>query len=291
MLYIRMFISMIVGLYTSRIVLNVLGVEDYGIYGVVGGVVGMMSFLNASMSGATSRFLTFELGRGDNKRLADTFSSALIVHMGIALIVFVISETAGLWFMTHKLVIPVARISAAHWVFQLSIVSSMIGITQVPYNASIIAHEKMDVYAYVEILNVSLKLLIVYLLVISSFDKLILYAFLMFGVSVTIMMVYRVYCIRHFEESHFHWVWNKAIFKPLLSFSGWDLYGNACVSARFQGQAFLINMFHGLVYNAASSIATTVYGAIQGLSFNVMQAYRPQIIKQYSICNYSLMQK
>ena len=149
MLYIRMFLTMIVGLYTSRVVLNVLGVEDFGTYGVVGGIVAMMGFLNASMSGATSRFLTFELGRGDQKRLADTFSSALIAHMMIALFVLVVAETVGLWFLTHKLVIPAGRMPAAHWVYQMSILSAMISITQVPYNATIIAHEKMDVYAYV----------------------------------------------------------------------------------------------------------------------------------------------
>ena len=188
MLYIRMFISVIVSLYTSRVVLQTLGVEDYGIYGVVGGIVSMMGFINASMSGATSRFLTFELGRGDFSRLSKTFSSALLVHIIIAVIVLVLAETVGLWFLCNKLVIPEGRMTAAHWVYQLSILSSMLSITQVPYNSSIIAHEKMDVYAYVEILNVMLKLLIVYLLVIGSFDKLILYAILMFAVSVIIII-------------------------------------------------------------------------------------------------------
>lgn len=183
-LYLRMFLTMMVGLYTSRVVLATLGVEDYGIYGVVGGVVGMMGFLNASMSGATSRFLTFELGRGDKERLAKTFSSALIVHIIIALIVLLVSETVGLWFLCNKLVIPEGRMAAAHVVYQLSIFSAMLTITQVPYNSSIISHEKMDIYAYVEILNVTLKLLIVYLLVIGNFDKLILYAILTLAVSV-----------------------------------------------------------------------------------------------------------
>lgn len=206
MLYIRMFISMLVGLYTSRVVLATLGVEDYGIYGVVGGVVGMMGFLNASMSGATSRFLTFELGKGDKERLAKTFSSALIVHIGIAIVVLILAETVGLWFLSNKLNIPAERMQAAHWVYQLSILSAMFGITQVPYNAAIIAHEKMDVYAYIEILNVTLKLLIVYLLTIGDFDKLKFYAVLTFAVSLIIMMIYRIYCLRHFKESRFHWV-------------------------------------------------------------------------------------
>ena len=291
MLYIRMFISMVVGLYTSRVVLATLGVEDYGIYGVVGGVVGMMGFLNASMSGATSRFLTFELGKGDKERLAKTFSSALIVHIGIAIVVLILAETVGLWFLSNKLNIPAERMQATHWVYQLSILSAMFGITQVPYNAAIIAHEKMDVYAYVEILNVSLKLLIVYLLCIGNFDKLILYASLMLAVSILIMMVYRIYAIRQFPEAHFHWIWDKTYLRPLLSFSGWDLYGNACVIARQQGTNFLINIFYGVVYNAASGIATTVQGTISGLAFNIILAFRPQIIKQYAKGNVEDMSK
>ena len=282
MLYIRMFLTMIVGLYTSRVVLNTLGVEDYGIYGVVGGVVAMLGFLNASMSGATSRFLTFELGRGDKKRLAETFSSALIVHVIIALIVLVLAETVGLWFLTHKLVIPAGRMNAAHWVYQMSILSAMLGITQVPYNATIIAHEKMDIYAYVEILNVTLKLLIVYLLTIGNFDKLILYALLVFAVSVIIIMIYRIYCIRHFPESHSHFLWKPSILKPLLSFSVWNLYGNAGSMFQQQGTNFVINFFFGVVMNAAVSIGLTVANVVNQFSSNVMTAFRPQIIKYYS---------
>ena len=282
---------MIVGLYTSRVVLNTLGVEDYGIYGVVGGVVAMLGFLNASMSGATSRFLTFELGRGDKKRLADTFSSALIVHIGIALVVFVLAETVGLWFLMHKLVIPEGRMTAAHWVYQLSILSAMLGITQVPYNATIIAHEKMDIYAYVEILNVTLKLLVVYLLVIGNFDKLILYAILVFAVSFLIMMLYRVYCIRRFEESHFHWIWNKNVIAPLLSFSAWNVYGSICVTIRQQGMNFLINIFFGVVFNAAASVASNLQGLLKGFAYNATLAFRPQIIKNFAVGNIEDMNK
>lgn len=283
MLYIRMFLTMIVGLYTSRVVLNVLGVEDYGIYGVVGGVVAMLGFLNASMSGATSRFLTFELGRGNQKRLADTFSSALIAHIGIAVIVLIVAETVGLWFLNHKLVIPESRMPAAHWVYQCSIISAMLNITQVPYNAAIIAHEKMDVYAYVEILNVTLKLLIVYLLTIGNFDKLILYAILVLAVSALIMMVYCIYCIRHFQEYHFHLIWDKTILKPLLSFSGWNLYGNMGGIFQQQGTNFVVNFFFGVVMNAAVSIGLMVANVVNQFASNVMLAFRPQIIKKYSV--------
>lgn len=289
MLYIRMFISVIVSLYTSRVVLQTLGVEDYGIYGVVGGIVSMMGFINASMSGATSRFLTFELGRGDFSRLSKTFSSALLVHIIIAVIVLVLAETVGLWFLCNKLVIPEGRMTAAHWVYQLSILSAMLTITQVPYNSSIIAHEKMDIYAYVEILNVSLKLLIVYLLQIGDFDKLILYAILMFAVSLIIIMVYRIYCLQKFEECKFHWIWDKEYLKPLISFSGWDLYGNMAFSIRQQGANFLFNIFYGVVLNAACSIASTVQGILLQFSSNTILAFKPAIIKQYATENMAEM--
>lgn len=282
MLYIRMFLTMIVGLYTSRVVLATLGVEDYGIYGVVGGVVAMMGFLNASMSGATSRFLTFELGRGNQKRLAETFSSALIVHIGIALIVFVLAETVGLWFLCNKLVIPVGRMNAAHWVYQCSILSAMLGITQAPYNASIIAHEKMDVYAYVEILNVSLKLLIVYLLVIGNFDKLKLYALLVLAVSVLIMLIYRIYCIRKFKETHFHWIWKKEILKSLLSFSGWSMYGYMSFTFKQQGINFIFNIFYGVILNAACGLSNIIQGIVSAFGSNIILAFKPRIIKHYA---------
>lgn len=282
MLYLRMFLTMVVGLYTSRVVLQTLGVEDYGIYGVVGGIVAMMGFLNASMSGATSRFLTFELGKGDKERLEKTFSSALIVHIFIAAIVFIVAETVGLWFLSNKLVIPEGRMMAAHWVYQLSILSSMLTITQVPYNSSIISHEKMDVYAYVEILNVTLKLLIVYLLVIGNFDKLILYAILMFAVSVIIMMVYRVYCLRRFEECKFRWIWDKEYIKPLISFSGWNLYGNLGGVMGQQGSNLVINSFFGVVMNAAAGVALTVSGIVTQFASNAMTAFRPPITKLYA---------
>ena len=289
-LYLRMFLTMIVGFYTSRVVLNTLGVQDYGIYGVVGGVIAMMGFLNAAMAGATSRFLTFELGRGDSERLAKTFSSALIIHMGIALVVMVLGETVGLWFLCNKLVIPPSRMEAAHWVYQLSIMSSMIGITQAPYDASIISHEKMNVYAYVEILNSLLKLAIVYLLVLGHFDKLKLYAVLTLAVSVTIMLIYRVYCLRHFKETHFHWVWDKAILKPLLSFSGWNIYGNFGSIVYQQGTNFVINFFFGVIMNAAVNVGLTIANVVNSFASNVMIAFRPQIIKHYAQGDVKAMQ-
>lgn len=291
MLYIRMLLTVAVGIYTSRVVLNTLGVEDYGICNVVGGVVSMLGFLNASLAGATSRFITFELGRGDRQRLADTFSSALIAHMGIALVVVLVAETAGLWFVTHKLVIPAERMTAALWVYHLSIAAAAISITQVPYTACVIAHERMGVYAYMEILNSVLKLLIVYVLLVGNFDKLKLYAVLTFLISATIAIIYRIYCIRMFDEAHFHWTINKAILRPMVSFSAWDVYGNLSVSANSQGTNMMLNMFFGPIVNAAAGVANTITGIISGFANNVTTAFRPQIVKQYAQGNISEMQQ
>lgn len=282
MLYIRMLLSIVVSLYTSRVVLQTLGVDDYGMYGVVGGVVSMFAFLNASMSGATSRFITFALGKGDKNDVSEVFSSALIVHIGIALAILLLAETVGLWFLEEKLVIPEDRMNAARIVYQFSILAMAVQVTQVPYNASIISYEKMDVYAYVELLNVFLKLGIVYLLMIGNFDKLILYAILVFAVNAIVAFTYRLYCIRNFDTCQFHWVIKKERLIPMLSFSGWDLYGNMCYSVRQQGINILINIFYGVAYNAASSVASSVQGIISSLSANVIQAFRPQIVKNYS---------
>ena len=282
MLYVRMLFSMVVGLYTSRVVLQVLGVEDYGVYNVVGGVVGMLSFLNATMSGATSRFLTFELGKGNAEKLSITFNSALVVHIGIALFVFVIAETVGLWFLYHKIVIPEGRMTAAVWIYHFSVLSAMVGITQVPYNASIIAHEKMDVYAYVEIVHTFLKLLIVYLLCVISSDKLIVYGALTLTVSVFIALVYRIYSIRHFQESHFQLHTDKKVVKEILSFSGYNLFGNFGSIFNRQGTTIVINNFFGVVFNAACGVATTVANIIASFANNIITVFRPPITKAYA---------
>lgn len=274
--------SMIVQLYTSRVVLSTLGVEDFGIFGVVGGIVALFDFLNASMSGCTSRFLTFELGKKDPNRLQNTFSTAMFVHMSIALIVLVFSEPVGLWLIHSKMQIPECRMDAAQIVFHLSVLSMMISITQVPYNASIISHERMDVYAYVEIANIVLKLAIVYLIQICVFDKLITYAILIFVVSISIAMFYRIYCMKHFKECHIKRIWCPYIFKEMLTFSGWDLYGNLSVTMRTQGVNMLLNVFFGPLMNAAATIAAQVQGAVMAFAQNVTTAVRPQIIKRYA---------
>lgn len=285
MLYLRMLISLVVGLYTSRVVLQTLGVEDYGIYGVVGGVVSMLGFLNATMSGATSRFLSFELGKGNKQSLQETFSAAFFVHLVIAVIVLFFAETVGLWFLCNKLVIPETRLVAAHWVYQFSIIATLLGIVQTPYTACIMSHEKMNVYAYFELVNVTLKLLIVYLLVISSWDKLIIYSLLVLLVSIFMQSLYRHYCRKYFSESYIVFQVKKSKMLPLLSFSGWDLYGNMAYTCKQQGISFLINIFFGVAYNAASGVAATLQGVVSGLAFNITTAFRPAIIKEFSAGN------
>ena len=281
-LTLRMILVMAVGLYTSRVVLQALGVEDYGLYGVVGGVVSIVSFLNASMAGATSRFITIELGKGDEDKLQRTFSTALLIHLFIAIIVAILAETVGLWFLNTKMNFPPDRMGAVNVLYQLSIVSMFMGFTQVPYSAAIIAHEKMNIYAYFEIINVVLKLLIVYLLLVITSDRLIFYATAMLGVSVITAMVYRLYCIRYFNESKFIFIYDKSIICKMLVFSGFDMYGNMCVILRNQSHPIILNLFFGVVANAGAGIASTITGTIDALTTTIAQAFRPQIIKMYA---------
>ena len=282
MLYLRMLVTMVVGFYTSRVVLQVLGEEDFGVYGLVGGIVGMLAFLNSTMSGATSRFLTFELGRGDRQSLNSTFDSALVVHIWIALIAFVIAETAGLWFVNHKLVIPAERMIAANWVYQCAIISVVISIVQVPYVASIVAHEKMGVYAYVDIINVTMKLAIVFILMHSTWDNLILYAVLMMVITLLTGLIYRRYSIRHFEECRYTHKNTREMSKDIVSFFGYNMFGNFGVIFNMQVTNILINNFFGLVYNAASSISATVSNVVCAFSNNTIIAFRPPITKSYA---------
>lgn len=281
-LYIRGIISAVIGLYTSRVVIDILGVDDYGVYGVAGGFVAMLSFLNASMSGATSRFITYEMGLGEEERIKKTFANALTVHILIAVIIFIVCEAVGVWFLNTQLNIPPDRMTAANVLFQLSVFSACIQITQVPYTALIISHERMGIYAYMEIANVALKLIIVYFLLILPGDKLIIYGILTALISFVIAMAYRLYCLRKFTESRTHPKYDKAFLKPILSFSGWDMYGNLCVAARTQGNSYLLNIFFGVAINGAAQISGTINGQITAFSNNIITAIRPQIIKSYA---------
>lgn len=289
MLYFRMIISLIVSLYTSRVVLNTLGVEDFGIYSVVGGVVMMFSFFSTTLSGATSRFLTFELGRENMEKLKKVFNSTLHIHIYIGILILIFAETVGLWFVEYKLVIPEDRMFAARVVYQFSIFTSILSIIRVPYNASIISHERMSIYAYISIIETVLKLIIVYALVVGHFDKLILYGILMFITTFLITLVYIYYCRYYFKECRFSFAVEKDVIRPILTYSAWDLYGNLSVMVRGQGINILQNLFFGPIINAASTIATQVQNVIAGFADNFLTAVRPQIVKNYAVGNVDKM--
>ena len=289
MLYIRMIFTMFVGLYSSRVVLQTLGVTDYGVYNVVAAVVPFFGFFSNSMAASTSRFITLELGIGDKKRLQKTFSSALIIQIGVALGMILLAETVGLWFLFNMLKIPAERFNTAFWVYQISAFSVLFDCTQVPYNACIIAHEKMNVYAYVEIFKTILKLLILYLLIIGNLDKLLLYAILSFLVGVIITLIYRIYCIRNFEECRFEFKIDKDIIKPMLSFSGFDTFTGLCANVNFQGIPYFINIVFSVILNAAAGIVLTVTNVFRSFVGNIITAFRPQIIKLYAQEKYKEM--
>ena len=286
-----MLLTMGVSLYTSRIVLNTLGVEDFGIYNVVGGVVIMFSFLNSSMSSATQRFLSFELGKGDYEQLKKVFSMSVNIHAVIAIAIFILAETIGLWFLNAKLNIPDQRMEAANWVYQFSILSFMLTVMGVPYNATIIAHERMNVYAWVSIIEVVLKLAIVFVLVWFGFDKLKLYAVLVFGVTTVTWTSYRFYCKQHFTESKYRFAWDKSLFKTLMNYAGWNLFGNVAAVAYNQGINIMLNIFFGPVINASRGIAYQVNGAVSGFVSNFQMSMNPQIVKSYAANEQKYMQQ
>lgn len=273
---------MFVSLYTSRVILNTLGVEDYGIYNVVGGVVTMFAFFNSAMSSATQRFLSFEIGKGDFIQLRKTFNATQIIHIGIAILVFILAETIGLWFVKTYLVIPPERLEAAVWVYHFSVLSFMVSIIQVPYNATIIAHERMNVYAYVSIIEVLLKLLIVFMLTWITYDKLKLFGVLYFAVVFVIAAIYRIYTRKNFEETKFEVVRDKKLYKTLVSYSGWNLFGSLAGVAQGQGVNILLNMFFGPVANAARGIAMQVQSAVSSFVNNFQMAINPQIVKSFA---------
>lgn len=282
LLYVRMAVVMCVQLYTSRVILNALGASDYGIYGVVGGLVVLFSSLNGSLGSSTSRFFTVELGRNDYVQLKKVFSTAVAIHLTMALIVLVLAETIGLWFLSEKMVIPDDRMTAAFVVFQLSVVSSLISVTQVPYNAAIIAHEHMNVYAYVGLFEAFGMLAVAFLIKVVPFDRLIWYALLIFIIRIIVMTFYRWYCLHHFEESHFTLQRDKKLYKGMLSYALFDSVGNLSVMAQGQGLNMVLNVFHGPVVNAARTIAYSIQGAVIQFANNFLTAVNPQIIKYYA---------
>lgn len=287
MLYLRMMIYMAISLYTSRVVLQTLGVEDFGIYNVVGGVLSMLGFLNASLTGSTARFITFALGKGDHSLLQKTFAATSNLHFILALIIVLFGETIGLWFLNTQLTIPTERMVAANWIYQATILSSLISISLMPYSSVLVAHEKMNIYAYVGILEVSLKLGIVFLLKISPFDKLITYSYLYTLVSILIWLIYVAYCRTHYKECKHHFFWDKKMYKELLSFSSWNLYATLSWMIKGQGINMLLNIFFGPTINAARGIAFQVNSAVKSFTTNFSTAFNPQITKLYATEQYS----
>lgn len=281
-LYIRMLLLMIVSFYTSRVVLHQLGVVDYGLYNVVGGVVVIFSFLSTSMANATQRYLNYDLATNDTERANKTFNTCLIIHFAIAALIVLFSETIGLWLFYKKMDIPADRYPAAMWVFQCSILTMAITTISIPYNAAIIAHEKMSAFAYISILEAGLKLAVALLLPFLFFDKLIVYAVLLFLISVFLRFVYSTYSNKHFEETHFHFVWDMGQMKEIGSFAVWSLIGNLALAGVTQGVNIVLNIFFGPVVNAARGVAVQVQGAIQQLSQNFQVAINPQITKSYA---------
>lgn len=282
LLYFRMLFLMAVSLYTSRVVLNALGVEDFGIYNVVGGVVAMFSMLSGSLSAAITRFITYELGTGNQENLKRIFSSAVTIQIGLAILIILLAEAIGVWFLNVKMNIPDARIMAANWVFQFSILTFAINLISVPYNASIIAHERMSAFAYISILEALGKLAIAFLIVVSPMDKLIFYAILMCAVALIVRFAYGIYCKRHFEECTYHFIFDKDLLKRMFGFAGWNFIGATSAVLRDQGGNVVINLFCGPAVNAARGIAFQVNNAVSGFVTNFMTALNPQITKSYA---------
>jgi O-antigen/teichoic acid export membrane protein len=290
-MYFRMLFVMAVSIYTSRVILQSLGVTDYGLYNVVGGVVGLLSFVNDTLSQGTSRFLMFELGAGDKKKLKDTFSTLLTTHIILALIIVLIAETAGLWFVYNKLNVPSSRMNAAVVVYHISILTAFFSLTQAPYSASIKSHERMDIYAYTSIVDVTAKLGIVYLLSISPMDRLVFYAILLCVEQVGMIIFYRFFCVAHFFETKYKYTFDKAILKQVLGYTSWNFFSNVSTVLNTQGMTILINMFFAPAVVASLAIANTVKNAALSFVQNFRLASIPQIVKQYAAGNHDESQK
>ena len=286
-LYLRMLIIMVVSLYTSRVILQVLGVDDFGLYQTVGGIVGFLVFVNHALSTGTSRFITIALGEGDEDRLNITFSLTFWAHLALALIVALAAETIGLWYFNHKMVIPEARFSAARIVYHISIASAFLGILRVPFSAAVIAHEKMSLFAFIGITEAISKLGIVYLLTVGGMDKLVLYAILQFALQIALFAFYFFYCFFHFHESRIRICYDGALFKNIVSFSGWSLFSNGAIALSNQGIILLLNLFFAPAIVSARTISLQVNNVVSQFVNNFRTAATPQIVKRYAAGDFS----
>lgn len=281
-LYVRMAITMSLGLVSSRYILKSLGVVDFGIYNVVGSIVTMFTFLNGSMAASVSRYLTFQLGKGDEKRLREVFATSMITHIALAALVVLLSETIGIWFLYNKMIIPNDRLTCAFWVLQMSILSSVFTIISVPYNSLVIAHERMGTFALITTLDSVLKFTVAVLLIHAPGDHLLLYAICIMGILILDRFAYQFYCIRHFKESRWHFFFEKKLFKEMFSFAGWSLSGNIAIMCLNTGSNMLLNTFFGPIVNTARGISQQVNGAISSFYCNFQMALMPQITKEYA---------
>lgn len=281
LLYIRSIIVMLVSLYTSRVILHALGIEDYGLYNVIGGVVALFSFLRTSMTKSTQRFLNVEMAKPDG-RLKETFSVSLTIHIIIAVIALILAETIGLWFLNTYIQIPEGRELAANVVYQSTVISLVLTIVSVPYNASIIAHERMGYFAVVSIVDCFLKLGICYIVMLGGFDRLIMYGWLMMGVTLVNVLMYALYCFRKCPETSMQLLYDKELFKDMLGYTTWTVVGQVAIVGTNQGNNILVNMFHSVTANAAMGVASQVNGAVVSLTSNFQTAFNPQITKSYA---------
>lgn len=282
MLFIRMLFSMAVSLYTTRAILEILGVIDFGIYNVVGGVIVFFGFLNQTMSTTTSRFITTALGKNDTNILHRVFCMSMNFHIAIAMLTLIVGETLGLWFVLNKLIIPIDRLQAALWLYHASVLSTCISVLNVPYNASIIAHENMGAFAYISILQVISKLIIVLILPYIQADRLITFSILTISISIIIQIIYWQYSYRKYNETHFNWLWDKYIWKKMSGFASWNIIGDLAFICNTQGLNILLNMFFGPIVNAARGIAVQVESVITQFIGNFQTAIAPQITKSYA---------
>lgn len=281
-----MFFLLIVGLYTGRVVLKVLGVVDYGVYNIAGGIIFMLYQIMSSMTATSGRYIQIELGRGDEASIHRIFGNILFIHHVLAVIILILGETVGLWFLVEKIVIPADRFWAAFWVYQFSVMSAALTVNCAPYNALIISHEKMSAFAYISIFDVLMKLVIIYIVSVSNLDKLIFYAFLVFCISVGDQFLNIYYCKRHFEESHSSLVFDKQLSKSMSVFAGWISLEGLATILNTQGLNIVLNLFFGPVINAARGIAVMIEGQVYGFYYSVIQAYGPQIKKIYANSDY-----
>lgn len=280
-LYFRMILLLVIGLYTSRVVLQTLGVSDYGLYSVVGGVVAMMGFMHSTLSGATTRFLNVEMAQGTEESKRKIFSTSVFIHLGLCVVLLILGETAGLWFVMHKLNIPEGRYVAAMVVYQISILAVLFTVMQIPYDAAIIAHEKMNIYAYLSLFDAAGKLMIVFLIQVLPWDRLIMYALLTLLISIISRIAAQIYCRRKFSETTFTYCFDKKMFQEIMGFFGWDLFGNFALMTKNEGNNILQNLFFGTVVNAAVGLATMVNQTITNFVSNFTLSFKPQIIQSY----------